>query len=131
MTDETIKVDLANLPEAPASINVKVVDNDGYLYQITLRDLDEGRLMERMRNLKLWLASKHFTPPGGGKVPTQTTDWPTDMESPVQAEKVGDAPREDWCSIHNTEMYRREKDGKVWYSHKPDDGPWCKGYVKE
>jgi hypothetical protein len=76
-----------------------------------------------MRNLKLWLASKHFTPPGG-----KPKEYELNLAS---EEKVGDAPREDWCSIHNTEMYRREKDGKVWYSHKPDDGPWCKGYVKE
>jgi hypothetical protein len=31
-----------------------------------------------------------------------------------------------WCSIHNVEMERREKDGAVWYSHRDGDG-WCKG----
>jgi hypothetical protein len=32
-----------------------------------------------------------------------------------------------WCSIHNVEMERREKDGAVWYSHRLPDGAWCKG----
>ncbi len=31
-----------------------------------------------------------------------------------------------WCTIHNCEMKRRTKNGKVWYSHKVGD-KYCKG----
>lgn len=36
------------------------------------------------------------------------------------------------CPIHGDLMYRREKDGKVWYSHKCADEPkgWCYGGLK-
>ena len=35
-----------------------------------------------------------------------------------------------WCQIHQCAMTRRERDGKVWYSHKVADGTWCKGKPK-
>ena len=34
------------------------------------------------------------------------------------------------CPIHNVEMRRWEKDGRVWFSHKTDDGGWCGGKSK-
>ena len=33
------------------------------------------------------------------------------------------------CPIHNVTLRRFEKNGKVWYSHKLDDG-WCNGKRK-
>ena len=33
---------------------------------------------------------------------------------------------EHFCQGHQTEYKRFEKDGRVWYSHKTDDGKWCK-----
>ncbi|MEE9145792.1 MAG: hypothetical protein V3U27_00140 [Candidatus Tectomicrobia bacterium] len=36
-----------------------------------------------------------------------------------------------WCSIHQTEMRRHEKNGDVWYSHKDaETDRWCKGPKK-
>ena len=33
-----------------------------------------------------------------------------------------------FCTIHNVEMKRREKDGQVWYSHKiGGTEDWCRG----
>ena len=33
-----------------------------------------------------------------------------------------------FCTIHNVEMKRREKDGQVWYSHKiAGTEDWCRG----
>ena len=116
MTDETQAVDLANLPEAPASINFFFTGKDGRKYQLTLRDVDEFRLMERLAKLH------------------EAYKFSKNGESEPASEKVGDAPRENWCSIHNTEMYKREpKDGKgkPWYSHKDDKDGWCKGFVKD
>ena len=34
-----------------------------------------------------------------------------------------------WCPIHNMEMKRWEKDGRVWFSHKVGD-EWCSGKPK-
>jgi hypothetical protein len=31
------------------------------------------------------------------------------------------------CSIHKVPMERRTKNGDVWYSHRLEDGSWCKG----
>jgi len=31
------------------------------------------------------------------------------------------------CTIHNAEMEQRQKAGKTWYSHRLEDGQWCKG----
>jgi len=36
---------------------------------------------------------------------------------------------ENICPIHQCEMKRWEKNGKVWYSHKTEDG-WCTGKSK-
>jgi hypothetical protein len=30
-----------------------------------------------------------------------------------------------WCSVHNVEFRRFEKDGRWWYSHRDGDS-WCK-----
>ena len=31
------------------------------------------------------------------------------------------------CPIHNVPMREWEKNGRSWYSHKLEDGSWCKG----
>ena len=35
--------------------------------------------------------------------------------------------RAGYCAVHAVAMQANEKDGKRWYSHKNDDGTWCKG----
>ena len=34
-----------------------------------------------------------------------------------------------WCPIHECEMKKWSKNGKVWYSHKTEEG-WCTGKAK-
>lgn len=38
-----------------------------------------------------------------------------------------------YCDLHQTNFYRNEKNGKVWYSHKTDDPAFAtfKGYHNE
>ena len=31
------------------------------------------------------------------------------------------------CEIHQIEMPQFEKEGRKWFSHKLEDGTWCKG----
>jgi len=44
-------------------------------------------------------------------------------------EETAEQPAEgtqDWCSIHQCKMYRHEKSGQVWYSHKTNDEAYAK-----
>ena len=91
----------APLPEAPASVNVHL-ELAGRQVQLTLRDSDEGRLLERLEAVlqRFPLVVK-----------------PTD----TQARPDG------WCARHGVQMkLNHGKDGRQWYSHKTADG-WCKG----
>lgn len=31
------------------------------------------------------------------------------------------------CPIHNVVMRQYQKNGRIWYSHKMEDGTWCRG----
>ncbi len=49
----------------------------------------------------------------------------------LEDDQAGDAengktekPKVELCPVHNVPWKKNEKDGKVWYSHKTDDG-WC------
>jgi hypothetical protein len=88
-----------NLPEAPASINVRL-EIGGRECQLTLRDTSETRLLERLQAvLEHYPAPHQSQPQDRGK---------------------------DWCQIHKVTMQENHKDGQTWYSHKVD-GQWCKG----
>lgn len=89
----------ARLPEAPASVNVRV-QVAGREVQWTLRDHDEARLAGRLEAL---LARY----PTGA--PPQTSS------------------REGWCRQHRLQMTQSHKAGRSWWSHRLENGSWCKG----
>ena len=91
------------LPEAPASVNVHLMI-DGRQVQLTLRDRDEARLLQRLSVV--------------------LTQYPAPAKPPASQAPQGQA--EGWCAVHNVPMRENEKDGRSWYSHKTDQG-WCKG----
>ena len=88
----------APLPEAPASVNVHLELN-GRTVQLTLRDADEGRLLQRLEAVlqRFPLVVK----------PTETQARP-----------------EGWCRKHNVPMKLNQKAGRSWWSHKTAEG-WC------
>jgi hypothetical protein len=88
------------LPEAAASVNVHL-ELAGRQVQLTLRDTDEERLLQRLDAVL-----QRF--PRVGK--------PTDTQ----------ARPEGWCTKHGVAMRLNHKDGRQWWSHKTADG-WCKG----
>jgi hypothetical protein len=90
----------APLPEAPASVNVHLTVS-GRQIQLTLRDSDEGRLLQRLEAVLQ-------------RFPLVVT--PTDTA----------ARPEGWCTRHGVAMKLNHKDGRQWYSHKTAEG-WCKG----
>lgn len=90
----------AGLPEAPASVNVRLTVH-GREVQFTLRDTDELHLLERLEALL--------------------------ARFPVEAKPVTPTtPEQGWCTIHSLSMRLNEKEGRTWYSHKIGD-TWCKG----
>jgi hypothetical protein len=92
------------LPEAPASANCHVMIA-GRQVQVTLRDTDEARLLSRLTAL--------------------LAQYPVEPATASQS-----ATHEGWCQVHQVQMHRNEKDGRSWWSHKADDGSWCKGKAK-
>jgi hypothetical protein len=85
------------LPEAPASANCYVT-LAGRSVQLTLRDQDEGRLLQRLEALLM--------------------RFPAD-------EKPQELP-EGWCPIHQVQMTQQKNAWGSWWSHKTGEG-WCKG----
>ena len=90
----------APLPEAPASVNVRLTIG-GREVQVTLRDSDETHLLQRLETLLARYPVPHI---------------------PVQASSTA----EGWCAVHQVQMQRSDKAGRTWYSHKTAQG-WCKG----
>ena len=91
--------DTASLPEAPASVNCHIT-LEGRQVQVTLRDTDETRLLQRLQALL-----KQYPMPA--------------PQAPTQGQG------QDWCPIHQTAMRQTTKEGRSWFSHKVD-GRWCK-----
>ena len=94
------------LPEAPASCNVYVMIS-GHKVQVTLRDGDEQRMLDRLQIL--------------------LDRYPAPQVAPQAPPAQGQG--KEWCSTHQVAMHWNEgKEGrKGWYSHRTDDGSWCKG----
>jgi hypothetical protein len=95
-TLEAPSVPPAALPEAPASVNVHLTIA-GRQVQLTLRDTDETRLLQRLQAVLAQYPLPPSQPQGEG-----------------------------WCAKHGVQMTQTTKDGRSWWSHKTDQG-WCKG----
>jgi hypothetical protein len=92
------------LPEAPASINVRLTIG-GREVQLTLRDSDEARLLKRLQ--------------------TVLAQYPVEQKpaSPPQPQGQGKG----WCAKHGLQMTLNQKEGRSWWSHRLSDGNYCKG----
>lgn len=95
------------LPEAPASVNVRITLH-GREVQWTLRDSDEHRLLDRLEALL-----QRFP-----------VAQPAAIVSPSSAPSMTIV--DGWCTKHDVQMGHNEKNGQTWWSHRAD-GQWCKG----
>jgi hypothetical protein len=99
------------LPEAPASVNV-YVEIGGRKVQITLRDTDEDRLLERLERMM--------------------ARYP--VSEAAAAEAAPAAPPEGWCQVHECQMdWHDPKPGDRrpgWWSHRLEGGSFCRGSKK-
>ena len=100
-----------NFTEAPASWNTSYITPDGYVCRITLRGENGKDLLEKAAVALSFLKQHSY-------LPEQKTA------------RNGIAVETRQCPIHNCSMRKFEKDGKVWFSHKTDDGAWCNGKAK-
>jgi hypothetical protein len=106
----------ATLPEAPASCNV-YVEIGGRKVQVTLRDSDEQRMLERLAALLARF------PSASGAVET-----PAAAANSHDNIKVVSAPAaQPACRYHGPAHMRPSKygEGKFFCSMKLDDGTWC------
>jgi hypothetical protein len=93
------------LPEAPASVNVRV-QIGGREVQWTLRDTDEARLAGRLEAL--------------------LARYPLPERPPVQPPPAASQGQEGYCAKHGVPMSLQTREGSQWWSHL-HAGKWCKG----
>jgi len=101
--------------ESPASWNVRYISTEGYPCMLTLRAVSGMDLLEKAGSALSYLREHGFLPdPGYRKNGNGNGGNHSNGDSKV-------------CPIHQVEMRKFEKDGRSWYSHKLEEGSWCKG----
>jgi hypothetical protein len=115
------------MAEAPASWNTRYISPEGFECQLTLRAESGSELLEKVNSAIAYLLTNDCVPytfnRGGYRGPANNKSKATEGGN-NSAENQSNDPA--WCPIHQCEMKRWEKDGRVWFSHKVDDD-WCKG----
>jgi len=98
-----------------------VRDKYGYTFEILVENLSNEELGRILKTFPAFLADKNLTP-----IPN-----PKCREHNPETQKITDLAETRTCPIHSEKMYRRQKNGEVWFSHKvvrPDGSTyWCRG----
>jgi hypothetical protein len=113
----------SDFPEAPASWNTRYITPEGFECQITLRGENGTELLEKAEKAIAYLLSNACTPYTYYRNGSRQVENKQE-EIKQEDEKYDENPT--WCQIHHVQMKRWEKGGRVWYSHKTDNG-WCNG----
>jgi len=117
--------------EAKASWNTKYIDPKGFECQITLRDEVGSDLLEKAASAVNYLLEKGCTPYVYYRTSARQVDSRyTGIEKDDTQSHGKSEGNLGWCPIHDVEMQKWSKNGKIWYSHKIEDGSWCSGRVK-
>jgi hypothetical protein len=106
-TNSISKSDVA-CTESPASWNTRYVTPEGFTCQITIRGENGKDLLEKAGVAMSYLIEHGYQPD----------------HKPLHYNKGGGGKQ---CPIHQCQMKQYEKNGQVWFSHKTDDGKWCRG----
>jgi hypothetical protein len=111
--------------EAPASWNTRYVTPDGFECQLTIRGEKGAEVLEKANAAIAYLLKHDCQPYSYSRNAYRTNKAST---KPTNGDNPGSNGNKDkgFCPIHECEMKRWERDGRVWYSHKVD-GEWCKG----
>jgi hypothetical protein len=111
--------------ESPASWNTRYITEDGFTCQLTIRAESEGELFERAKSALTFLREQGNIPFYGYS--RENSYHESQHQENVKENHSTDDPS--WCPIHEVEMKKWSKNGKVWYSHKTTEG-WCSGKPK-
>jgi hypothetical protein len=114
-----------DFPEAPASWNTRYVDPNGFECQITLRGETGSELLEKAAIAISYLLKNGCIPYVFYRNGSRPTENKPDESKKEDGQGNGKG-NPSWCPIHQCEMKRWDKEGRVWYSHKVDGG-WCNG----
>jgi len=127
MTNNNSTQSETQMAEAPASWNTRYISPEGFECQLTLRAESGSELLEKVNGAIGYLLANDCIPytynRGGYRGPVNNKSKVAKGGN-NSGENQFDDPA--WCPIHQCEMKRWEKDGRLWYSHKVDDD-WCKG----
>ena len=118
MTEEAVLEAVAQtIPEAPASASVRC-QIEGFEWLITVRGFETDGTAGRKLIEKIKPINEAIVKMGGGPIFGRGNGG----KAPVDAEHPETKP----CPVHSgMNLNRKEKDGKIWYSHKLDDDSWC------
>jgi hypothetical protein len=115
------------MDEAPISLNVRVINPDGFDVQITIRERvasdnrADGRAFARLNTILTKLKGDGWTPAptkGGGYNGGAQRAEPNGEASPASS-----VPS---CRIHGGEMKPSKKSGSFFCTRKNADGSYCK-----
>lgn len=97
--------------EAPASWNVRYTTTSGFVCMLTLRSETGLDLLSKADAALSFLLEKGYLPYDNNNNHHSSGDTQT-------------------CPIHKCNMRRYEKDGRSWFSHRLENGSWCRGKEK-
>lgn len=125
------------ITEAPASWNTRYLSPEGFVCQITLRADSGKELLEKSAAAIAYLLQAGcvpcenltFRPRSNGNGSGHKPEEAAPQAAPAAPANGNGNGSTHLCPIHGVEMKRWEKDGRIWYSHKVDDG-WCTGKSK-
>ena len=101
--------------QAPSSCTLKWT-LAGIELMLTLRDATDEALFCRIGKV---------LPKIQAKVEAQRQARQEAKTQPEEDPKMAD--NNEWCDIHGAPMTRHTKHDDVWYSHKDENGKWCRG----
>ena len=108
-----------NFTESPASWNTRYITPQGFECQLTLRAQNGQELLEKASGAITYLLKHDCQPFISLKGKTRSN-------GNNNGSKANSTESEKLCPIHQVPLRRFEKEGRVWYAHKTDEG-WCNG----
>jgi hypothetical protein len=93
----------------------------------TMRGADEAEVSERLKHALPWLLTVVTSLENKG-IPPAPLPWaPGELTAAHPPSPAAPAAPEDWCATHGVTMEYRSNAKGTWYSHRLDDGSYCKG----
>jgi hypothetical protein len=117
--------------QAPSSCTLKWAIN-GIELMLTLRAADDQALFNRIGNV---------LPRIEEKMEAHRQQRQAERQAQVQQPgsggngnghitNTGSSQPDDedhWCHVHDTRLWMHTKNGQTWYSHRTENGTWCRG----